>query len=266
MRYRLWLDWLGGVRLQAGLPAGERLPEGEYRGEFLLMVDTLELPPDAVDAFEFEYDASGYVSRPRRRPIGHVGRTTVVRDVGTGARRRLPVTRSPPCLPKTLEVIGIKWRPDARTSVESRSGRGWPTRPGADDGRRASGQQPSWGRTRGTSHPAGIPSRRRLEPVRYWSFGERPRWGRGASRRGGRRTHAPADGRRSPEKPGRGDRYARSIRPEPPLTARRSRPLRSRSSIGRTSGAEPPGVGRVSTWSLRPETTEEYGSRVRILL
>jgi hypothetical protein len=39
VRYRLWLDWLGGVRLQAGLPAGERLPEAEYRGEFVLMVD-----------------------------------------------------------------------------------------------------------------------------------------------------------------------------------------------------------------------------------
>jgi hypothetical protein len=96
VRYRLWLDWLGGVRLQAGLPAGERLPEAEYRGEFLLMVDTLGLPPHAVDAFEFGYDASGYVSRPRRRPIGHVGRTTVARDVGTGARRRLPATRSRP--------------------------------------------------------------------------------------------------------------------------------------------------------------------------
>ena len=119
------------------------------------MVDTLELPPDAVDAFEFEYDASGYVSRPRRRPIGHVGRTTVARNVGTGARRRLPVTRSPPCRPRTLEVIGIKWRPDARTSVESRSGRGWPTRPGADDGRRASSR-------RGAGHE-GRPTRRVLQ-------------------------------------------------------------------------------------------------------
>lgn len=61
-RYRLWLDRLGGVRVQVALPAGERLPEAEYRGQYRTMFDTLGLPPDAVDAFEFEYDASTYVS------------------------------------------------------------------------------------------------------------------------------------------------------------------------------------------------------------
>ena len=57
-RYEIKLDSAGGFRLQVRLPAGEELPESEYRGVFREMFAAVGLPAERVDGYEFEYSPS----------------------------------------------------------------------------------------------------------------------------------------------------------------------------------------------------------------
>ena len=57
-RYEIKLDSAGGFRLQVRLPAGEELPESEYRGVFREMFAAVGLPAERVDEYEFEYSPS----------------------------------------------------------------------------------------------------------------------------------------------------------------------------------------------------------------
>lgn len=57
-RYEIKLDSAGGFRLQVRLSAGEELPESEYRGVFREMFETVGLPAERVDDYEFEYSPS----------------------------------------------------------------------------------------------------------------------------------------------------------------------------------------------------------------
>ncbi|WP_435118520.1 hypothetical protein [Halolamina sp. C58] len=56
--YEIKLDHAGGFRLQVTLPAGEELPEAEYRGVFREMFAAVGLPADRVAGYEFEYSPS----------------------------------------------------------------------------------------------------------------------------------------------------------------------------------------------------------------
>ncbi|GAB7095655.1 hypothetical protein JCM30237_28090 [Halolamina litorea] len=57
-RYEIKLDRAGGFRLQVRLPAGEEMPESEYRAVFREMFEALGLPADRVAGYEFEYSPS----------------------------------------------------------------------------------------------------------------------------------------------------------------------------------------------------------------
>lgn len=57
-RYEIKLDRAGGFRLQVTLPAGETLPESEYRGVFREMFEAVGLPAERVAGYEFEYSPS----------------------------------------------------------------------------------------------------------------------------------------------------------------------------------------------------------------
>ena len=57
-RYEIKLDSAGGFRLQVTLPAGEELPESEYRGVFREMFENVGLPAERVADYEFEYSPS----------------------------------------------------------------------------------------------------------------------------------------------------------------------------------------------------------------
>ncbi|MFW5934924.1 MAG: hypothetical protein ACOCQL_03640 [Halolamina sp.] len=57
-RYEIKLDSAGGFRLQVRLPAGEELPESEFRAVFREMFETVGLPAERVDDYEFEYSPS----------------------------------------------------------------------------------------------------------------------------------------------------------------------------------------------------------------
>lgn len=56
--YRLKLDRLGGFNLRIELPAGEEIPETEYREVFREMFEDVGLDPEHVDGMEFEYTSS----------------------------------------------------------------------------------------------------------------------------------------------------------------------------------------------------------------
>lgn len=57
-RYRLKLDRLGGFNLRIELPAGEEIPESEYREVFRRLFEDVGLNPDHVDGLAFEYTGS----------------------------------------------------------------------------------------------------------------------------------------------------------------------------------------------------------------
>jgi len=56
--YEIKLDRAGGFRLRVTLPAGETIPESEYRGVFRGMFETVGLPAQRVAGYEFEYSPS----------------------------------------------------------------------------------------------------------------------------------------------------------------------------------------------------------------
>ena len=56
--YRLKLDRLGGFNLRIDLPAGEEIPEAEYRETFRRMFEDVGLDPGHVDNLAFEYTRS----------------------------------------------------------------------------------------------------------------------------------------------------------------------------------------------------------------
>ena len=56
--YRLKLDRLGGFNLHIDLPAGEEIPEDEYRETFRRMFADVGLDPGHVDELAFEYTRS----------------------------------------------------------------------------------------------------------------------------------------------------------------------------------------------------------------
>ncbi|AUX07921.1 hypothetical protein AArcSl_0266 [Halalkaliarchaeum desulfuricum] len=56
--YRLKFDRLGGFNLRIVLPAGEEIPEDEYRETFRRMFADAGLDPDHVDELSFEYTRS----------------------------------------------------------------------------------------------------------------------------------------------------------------------------------------------------------------
>ncbi|MDR5671865.1 hypothetical protein RH858_01680 [Halalkaliarchaeum sp. AArc-GB] len=56
--YRLKLDRLGGFNLRIELPAGEEIPEAEYRETFRRMFEDVGLDPGHVDELAFEYTRS----------------------------------------------------------------------------------------------------------------------------------------------------------------------------------------------------------------
>ncbi|MEF8780006.1 MAG: hypothetical protein V5A46_04955 [Haloferacaceae archaeon] len=56
--YRLKLDRLGGFNLRIELPAGEEIPEPEYREVFRRLFEDVGLDPDHVDGLTFEYTGS----------------------------------------------------------------------------------------------------------------------------------------------------------------------------------------------------------------
>ncbi len=58
--YRIKLDRLGGLNLAMLLDPGETMPESEYRGVFSHMFETLGLPAERVDDYEFEYTPSNW--------------------------------------------------------------------------------------------------------------------------------------------------------------------------------------------------------------
>lgn len=59
-RYGIKIDRLGGLRLLVLLPPGETIPESEYRGVFRELFETLGLPADRVDGYEFTYTPSNW--------------------------------------------------------------------------------------------------------------------------------------------------------------------------------------------------------------
>lgn len=54
-KYTIKIDQLGGVNLEIELDVGEEIPEEEYRAVFRKMFLDLGLPPEMLDAYEFEY-------------------------------------------------------------------------------------------------------------------------------------------------------------------------------------------------------------------
>ncbi|MFB6077962.1 MAG: hypothetical protein ABEJ80_03170 [Halarchaeum sp.] len=58
--YEIKLDALGGFRLLVTLEPGGTIPEADYRGAFREMFETLGLPADRVDDYEFEYSPSNW--------------------------------------------------------------------------------------------------------------------------------------------------------------------------------------------------------------
>ncbi|SDM61903.1 hypothetical protein SAMN04487949_2282 [Halogranum gelatinilyticum] len=60
VRYIAYVDQLGGVRLEIRLPPGEEIDEANYRATFRELFETVGLPPDAVDGYEFEYSPGNW--------------------------------------------------------------------------------------------------------------------------------------------------------------------------------------------------------------
>ena len=56
--YEIKLDHAGGFRLAVTLPAGEEIPEDEYRGVFRELFEAIGLPAERVDGYAFEYSPS----------------------------------------------------------------------------------------------------------------------------------------------------------------------------------------------------------------